>query len=93
MMPDLTLILDLDPVEGLRRAGARRGEAEAADRFEKETVEIHDRRREAFLDIAMEEPERCTVVDASGSEDAVADKIEAAVRDLLAGREQRAAAE
>jgi dTMP kinase len=93
MMPDLTLILDLDPVEGLRRAGARRGATEAADRFEKETVTIHERRREAFLDIAMTEPDRCTVIDAAGSEDAVATEIEAAVRGLLAAREQKAAAE
>ncbi len=66
MMPGLTLILDLDPDEGLRRATARRGQ-DAADRFEKETVAIHQRRRDAYLAIARQEPERCVVVDASTS--------------------------
>jgi dTMP kinase len=66
MMPGLTLILDLDPIEGLRRATARRGQG-AADRFEKETVAIHQRRRDAYLAIARQEPERCVVVDALAS--------------------------
>jgi dTMP kinase len=93
MLPDLTLILDLDPVEGLRRAGERRGADAAADRFEKETVAIHERRREAFIDIAMREPERCILIDAGGSEEEVAARIGAAVDRLLCDREGRAAAE
>lgn len=64
MVPDLTIILDLDPEEGMRRATARRGD-EGADRYEKETLDIHRRRRQAFLDIADAEPERCVVVDAA----------------------------
>ena len=46
VMPDMTLILDIDPKEGLRRAAARRGE-DQADRFEKETLAVHKRRRQA----------------------------------------------
>ena len=60
VMPDMTLIFDIDPEEGLRRASERRGEDEA-DRFEKETLAIHKRRRQAFLDIARKEPKRCVV--------------------------------
>lgn len=78
MMPDLTLILDLDPAEGLRRAAARRGE-EAADRFEKEDLDVHRQRREAFLEIATREPRRCVVIDAAADADAVEDRISAAV--------------
>jgi dTMP kinase len=48
----------------MRRAAARRGE-DAADRFEKEALDIQRRRREAFLDIARAEPERCVVIDAT----------------------------
>jgi dTMP kinase len=92
VMPDLTLILDLDPVEGLRRADQRRGEA-AADRYEKETVEIHRRRREAFLDIAREEPGRCAVIDASADEATIAAEIAAAVARLAEADHARAAAE
>ena len=93
MTPDLTLILDLDPVEGLRRAGERRGVDAAADRFEKETIAIHERRREAFLDIAMREPDRCVLIDAGGREDDVAARIQAAVDRLISDREGKAAAE
>ncbi len=92
MMPDLTLVLDLDPAEGLRRAGERRGE-EAADRFEKETLAVHQRRREAFLDIARREPKRCVVVDASQSGNAVAKQIASAVDALVERRQDRTAAE
>ena len=75
MMPDLTIILDIDPRLGLQRAGARRGE-DVADRFEKEALAVHQRRRRAFLDIARREPQRCKVVDASAPPDEVARAID-----------------
>lgn len=78
MMPDLTIVLDLDAEEGLRRASARRGEGDA-DRYEKETAKIHQRRRKAFLDIAEAEPERCIVVEASGPPEEVAQAVAEAV--------------
>lgn len=86
MVPDLTVILDLDPALGLARAAARRGN-ETADRFEKETLDIHEQRRQAFLDIAKREPERCVVVDASAPADRVAADIERAVRARLTGKD------
>jgi len=82
--PDLTLVLDL-PVEiGLARAARRRsGEEGPADRFERETVERHERRRELFLAIAAVEPERCIVIDANQTPDAVADAIWEGVRQRM----------
>ena len=82
--PELTLILDL-PVEiGLERAHRRRGTAAGdADRFERETVERHQRRRDLFLAIAAREPERCVVIDANQGPDAVADAIWQTVRQRL----------
>lgn len=82
MKPDLTVILDLDPALGLARAAQRRGNG-AVDRFEKETLDIHERRRQAFLDIAKAEPGRCVVVDASKAPARVAAEIEKAVRARL----------
>jgi dTMP kinase len=76
--PDLTLILDLDPEIGLRRATLRRG-ADEADRFEREGQAFHVALRAAFLEIAREEPERCIAIDADGSEPEVADAIWRAV--------------
>ena len=72
--PDLTILLDV-PVEiGLARAAARRG-TETADRFEKEDVEVHERRRRAFLALARGEPRRFVVVDASRDPATVADAV------------------
>ena len=85
MMPDLTLILDIDPVDGLRRATVRRGSGQA-DRFEKETVAVHQRRREAYLAIAEREQNRCVVIDASADPDTVEDVVTAAVFAALAIR-------
>jgi dTMP kinase len=84
MVPDLTIILDIDPEEGLRRAAARRASGENADRYEKEQVDIHHRRREAFLEIARSEPERCIVIDAAADEDTIAAVVLTAANDALA---------
>ncbi|PZO79388.1 MAG: dTMP kinase [Mesorhizobium amorphae] len=73
-MPDLTLVFDIDPTEGLRRATLRRG-AETPDRFEKESLALHEERRAAFRAIAENEPERCVLVDAGKP----ADQVEQAV--------------
>lgn len=70
--PDLTLILDLPVDTSLLRALAR-GSDES--RYEKFDVQFHERLRQAFLDIARRAPERCIVIDATGSEDDVAQAI------------------
>lgn len=88
LLPDMTLILDLDAEEGIRRANTRRGKG-SADRFEKETLEIHRARRKAFLDIAAAEPDRCVVIDASQGADDVENVVTATV---FAALEARAAA-
>jgi len=88
MVPDMTLILDVDPELGLQRAVARRGES-AADRFEKETLAVHQRRREAYLAIAAAEPERCIVIDASGEPGEVETAVAAAVFAALEARAPR----
>ncbi len=67
-MPDLTLILDLPVADGLARAGAR-GEGE--DRYEKMGQAFHETLRQAFLDIASDEPRRCKVIDATSDIDTV----------------------
>ena len=74
--PDLTLIMDLDVQIGLARAHARPG---AENRFEKFGVQFHEKLRQAFLDIARRNPDRCRVIDASGTEDEVAEQIFTAV--------------
>jgi dTMP kinase len=85
-MPDCTLILDLPSAEGIKRARARAEAAPQAsepDRFEKEELDTHEKRREAFLDIADQEPLRCRVIDASSAPEAIAEKIFSIVEPLL----------
>lgn len=71
--PELTLILDVDPELGLKRAKGRGASAE--DRFEKKGLEFHRILREGFLAIAAQDPQRCRVIDSSRSYQAVADDI------------------
>ena len=81
--PDLTLILDLSAEEGMQRANSRRNKNEAPDRFEKENMQAQEMRREAFKAIADKEPDRCKLINASGSEDKVAKRIWSVVEPLL----------
>jgi dTMP kinase len=82
LKPDLTVILDV-PVEiGMQRAAARRGSG-APDRFEAEDVQFHQQLREAYRQIAADEPQRCVLIDATADATTVAANIWAAVRDRL----------
>src|ERR1700710_1202637 len=79
LKPDLTIILDV-PVEiGIERASLRRG-AGAADRFEAEGFDFHERLRDAYRQIALDEPERCVLIDANADAEIVAAKILTSVR-------------
>jgi dTMP kinase len=71
--PDLTLIFDLDPVDGLNRARSRRGGQ--TDRFEGMDLRFHEALRAGFLAIAAEEASRCVVIDAGGDEESVFDAV------------------
>ena len=84
-LPELTLILDLDPVAAEMRATARRGDG-AADRMEARGGDFARTLRTAFLTIAAAEPGRCRVIDASAGEDAVAAAIWAHVGPLVERR-------
>lgn len=78
--PDLTFILDLPVDVGLARAtAAARGE----DRYERMDHGFHERLRAGFLDIAGREPQRCVVIDAGDTVEAVAEAVRAAVQERL----------
>ncbi len=85
VVPDCTIIFDLPASEGLRRAGTRNhalGEM-APDRFEKEQLETHEKRRQAYLDIAASEPLRCRVIDAMAAPEAIAERVISIIEPLL----------
>lgn len=81
-MPDLTLILDIDPEAGIARTASRRG---GEDRYERMGTEFHRRLRQGFLDIAAGEPDRCAVIDAAQPVETVQAAILAEVGRRLGG--------
>jgi dTMP kinase len=83
-IPDLTVILDIDPSAGIHRSQVRGGEV---DYFEKQGVEYHCRARQEYLNQAMEEPLRFLVIDASLPASVVLEKIITEVERRLAERE------
>jgi dTMP kinase len=82
LKPDLTIILDIPVEVGLQRAAARRG-SDAPDRFEAEDVQFHQDLREAYRQIAAEDPQRCVLIDANADADTVAARVWTALRDHL----------
>lgn len=76
LLPDLTIVLDLDPRIGLARALD-------PNRLESEPVTFHDDVRAAFLRLAAAAPTRYTVVDAEQAPEAVTASVIAAVDPLL----------
>jgi dTMP kinase len=77
LRPNLTVLLDIDPTEGLRRAGA------APDRIESESLDFHARVREAFRTLAARHPETYLVLDAAADPARVAARVRARVAALL----------
>lgn len=80
LLPDLTVLLDIDPVEGRARVTAQRG---GLDRLEAEGREFHERVRAKFLELAEAEPRRFLVVDATLAPEVIAELVRARVADAL----------
>lgn len=78
--PDLTLILDIDPAVGLKRAAERKG---GEGRFESMDIDFHHRIRTGFLSIAKREPERCIVLDAAQDKNVLHKQIVSAINQRL----------
>jgi dTMP kinase len=75
--PDLTILLDMDPLAGLNRR------TRSADRLEAEPAEFHLRVRSGFLALAAAEPARYLVLDAARPPDQITRDIQDRIRDLL----------
>jgi len=75
--PDLTVLLDMDPLAGLNRR------TRSADRLEAEPAEFHLRVRAGFLALAAAEPARYLVLDAARPPTEITRDIQDRIRDLL----------
>ena len=76
LLPDLTVVLDLDPAEGLARFEGR-------DRIEAEGLGFHQRVRAAFLAMAQADPDRYLVLDARAPVEEIADAVARRLDPLL----------
>jgi dTMP kinase len=84
LVPDLTLLYDIDEKTGLDRAHARNAEMTVDEgRFEAEDLRFHRRVREGYLAIANAEPRRFVVVDAHGTIDDVLARTIAVLKERL----------
>jgi dTMP kinase len=79
VLPDLTLLFDLDPAAGFRRIGRRR------DHFERQALAFHRRVRRGYLEIQRAEPKRVRLVDAGRAPAQVAADVQAIVGEHLRG--------
>jgi dTMP kinase len=75
--PDLIILLDISPEQGLARKQSLK------DRFELEDLPFHRRVREGYLKMAAAEPDRWLVIDASLPKAKIAEIIWARVSQLL----------
>lgn len=73
LLPDLVVLLQLDPATGLERGRGSR------DRIEGQDLEFHQKVAQGFLDLAAADPERFVVVDAAQPPDRVAAEVRGAV--------------
>jgi dTMP kinase len=80
LMPDLTLLLDVQAENGLRR----REEGGSWNRLDEYSLEFHHRVRQGYLQLVEAEPHRWVVIDASASIETVQQSIQTAVGDRLA---------
>jgi dTMP kinase len=81
ILPDLTLVLDLDPAVGMQRIRGR-----ALDAFEKMDLAFHRRVRDGYLEIARSDKSRVVVFDAGRDPETLHEDIVRAVDECLARR-------
>ncbi len=83
--PDLTILFDMPPEAGLKRAltqietGERSG---SESRFEKEELAFHEKIRKGYLEVAETEPERFCIINAAGN----IEEVKSIIRNILKKR-------
>lgn len=84
LKPNLTLLLDCDPKQGLKRAMTRmQDKIIKEDRFEQESLDFHQKVRQGFLAIAKQESDRVKIINAERTIDEIAENIWSIVNEYL----------
>jgi dTMP kinase len=89
LKPDLTLIFDLPVEECLARTSRRTETDNRTDRLDAEDAAFHTRVRNAYLQLAADEPDRVRVINASGSINETHDRVVEIVTPFLGVRIQK----
>jgi len=76
LLPDLTLLFDIDPEDGFRRLPGR---GRRADRMESETIEFHRKVREGYLRLQAASPDRIVRIDGAPPAGEVFRRVQAVV--------------
>jgi dTMP kinase len=85
LVPDLTLVIDIDVETGLARAHRRNQWTQDIEtRLDEQSLEFHRKVRVAYHQLAEDEPKRVKLIDGSRDEDEVAQAVLSAVGPLLA---------
>ncbi len=83
--PDLTFLFDIEAAQGIARARGRNSSRglEKEARFENEELSFHERVRQGYLTLVTREPDRIRVVEASGTPEAVQEKVRKSIDEIL----------
>ena len=85
LVPDLTLVIDIDVETGLARAHRRNQRTQDVEtRLDEQSLEFHRKVRAAYHQLAEDEPKRVKLIDGSHDEEEVAQAVLAAVQPVLA---------
>jgi dTMP kinase len=84
LVPDLTLVIDIDIETGLARAKHRSDKTQDIEtRMEEQSVTFHRQVREAYRQLAVEEPKRVRLIDGARNPEIVAVDVWSQVEPLL----------
>jgi dTMP kinase len=85
LVPHLTLVIDIETEAGLARAHRRNDQSQEVEtRIDQEALSFHKKVRDAYHQLANDEPRRVKLIDGSGSPEQVAELVWAAVEPLPA---------
>jgi dTMP kinase len=76
LVPDLTLVIDIDTETGLKRAHQRNQRTEGVEtRMDEQAVSFHRKVRDAYHQLATDEPSRVALIDGNRTENAIAEDV------------------
>ena len=86
LVPDLTLLFDVNVGESKTRTTRRSNARNKRDRLDIEHADFHERVRDAYLEIAAAEPDRVKVIDTSGPVEATQERVKTILVPFLTER-------